>query len=688
MEIIVASKGGFCFGVKRAIDTAIEEAHTNKDHEIYTYGPIIHNNQVVTYLENMGIHEINSLEAIQTGNTVIVRSHGVPYDFYEEANLKGLKILDGTCVFVKKVQKIARDASSKGDLVIIVGEENHPEVIAIKGWCHNKALVVKNLEQLLLLKIPMDSEITIVAQTTLNQTVWNDIDFYFKNACPNATLHNTICSATQERQKEVEKIAKKVDVMIVIGGMHSSNTQKLFEISKKIAQIAYHIESVEELTVYNLKKYDKIGIVAGASTPNWIVKEVIAYLESEGETLLMDNGMMSNEMQALMEDSFVVPRRGSIVKGRVEQITDNDVMVSIGYKSDGIIPRNEVLLEAGMTLKDVFKLDQEIEVSIIKMDDGQGNVLLSYKRARESYDWTELEAKFEEKALIDVRIAGLTKGGLIATYGNARGFIPASHISLGFEKDLTKYVGQTVTVQMLDLNKLKRRMTLSRKELLQVEETSRKEAFWSGIADGAIVEGTVKRISNFGAFVDIGGYDGLVHISELSWGRVNKPQDAVKVGQKVMVKILSTNREDDKISLSLKQASQNPWEIAVTKYAADTEHQAKVLNMTDFGAFVELEPGVEGLVHVSQISNKRVEKPNSVLTIGQIVNVKVLELNIEDKKLKLSMKALEPKVEVEAIVETVIDKPVETPVDAPVETPVDAPVETAVDAPESDNQEA
>jgi 4-hydroxy-3-methylbut-2-enyl diphosphate reductase len=645
MEIIVASKGGFCFGVKKAIDSAVHETEVNHEHRIYTYGPIIHNHQVIAYLETLGIQEVDTIEGLEAGSTLIIRSHGVPYNFYESAKANDLIILDATCIFVKKVQKIARDAYLRNETVLIIGDVNHPEVVAIKGWCDNRALVVKDLAALRDISLPSDCALTLVAQTTLNQSVWHDIETYVNAHYPQAKLFNTICSATQERQDEVEKIAKKVDAMVVIGGMHSSNTQKLYEISKKIAQNAYHIESASELTVYNMQKYDKIGIVAGASTPNWIVKEVIAYLESEGEALSMDNGMMSNEMQALMEESLIIPRRGSIVKGRVEQITDNDVMVSIGYKSDGIIPRNEVLLETGMTLRDVFKLDQEIEVSIIKLDDGQGNVLLSYKRARESYDWTELEAKFEEKALIDVKITGLTKGGLIATYGNARGFIPASHIALGFEKDLTKYVGQTVTVQMLDLNKMKRRMTLSRKELLQEQESTRKETFWAGIHDGAMIEGTVKRISNFGAFVDIGGYDGLVHISELSWGRVNKPQDAVKVGQKVMVKILSTNREDDKISLSLKQATQNPWEIAVTKYAAETDHEARVLNMTDFGAFVELEPGVEGLVHVSQISNKRVEKPSSVLTIGQVVKVKVLELNIDEKKLKLSMKALEPKLE-------------------------------------------
>lgn len=643
MKIIVASTSGFCFGVKKAIESAENEASKKKLRPVLTYGPIIHNLQVVEHLRSIGVIEIKHLDEAELGDTLIIRSHGVPFDFYNQAQAKSLKVIDATCIFVRKVQEIARAAHFKGEQVYIAGDEVHPEVIAINGWCENKAIVVKDLEDFIAKMPDYDKPLAIVAQTTLNTHVWQSLAAYIGTHFIHASIHNTICSATEARQDEVAKIARQVDAMVVIGGKHSSNTQKLYEISKKIAKMTYHIESKEDLTVYNMQKYDKIGIVAGASTPNWIVNEVIAYLENEGEALSMENGMMSNEMQALMEESLIIPRRGSIVKGRVEQITDNEVIVSIGYKSDGVIPRNEVLLETGMTLRDVFVLDQEIEVSVIKLDDGQGNVLLSYKRARETYDWAELETKFEEKALIEVRVTGLTKGGLIATYGNARGFIPASHVSLGFEKDLAKYVGKTLTVQMLELNKMKRRMTLSRKELLQEQESTRKEAFWSGIVEGAIIEGTVKRISNFGAFVDIGGYDGLVHISELSWGRVNKPQDAVKVGQKVMVKILSTNREEDKISLSLKQASQNPWEIAVTKYAPDTDHQAKVLNMTDFGAFVELEPGVEGLVHVSQISNKRVEKPSSVLTIGQMVEVKVLELNIEEKKLKLSMKALEPK---------------------------------------------
>ncbi|MBN2260895.1 MAG: bifunctional 4-hydroxy-3-methylbut-2-enyl diphosphate reductase/30S ribosomal protein S1 [Clostridiales bacterium] len=635
MKIYIAKESGFCFGVDKAIEMAYE-AKNNSEMPLYTFGPLIHNKQVIEKLASSDIYSVNDLDELNSYQTVLIRSHGVGEDIYKKMKILNLKVIDATCPYVKKVHTIVKKNCKDGHLIVIIGDANHPEIIGVKGWCKNHSIVVNHPDDVE--KISFDGKIIVVAQTTLKIDTFNTILDKINSIFKDVLVYNTICSATSDRQNAANELSKKVEYMIIIGGKHSSNTKKLYEISKQNCSNSIHIETKDDLIMKDIKKYGKIGITAGASTPDWIIKEVVDKLINEGEGILMHDNSEMSELMEQFDESYNVPRNGKIIKGKIVMIGKDELIVNIGYKADGIIPREEISAVNAFDLNKSFAVDQEIEAVVIQKDNGEGNVLLSMKRMAAKQNWEDLENAFNEKKIITVKVDKAVKGGLTATFEQIRGFIPASHVDAKFVENLNSYEGKEFDVEIIEFNRKKNKIVFSRKNLVKKQYEEKMNEAWSKLEEGKIVTGIVRRFTDFGAFIDVYGIDGLLHVSEISWGKVNKPKDILKKNQEVEVKILELNRKENKISLSIKQLTPNPWEVVEEKYIIDEEYEGIVTSLTAFGAFVELEPGLEGLVHVSQISNDRIEKPSDVLKVGESVKVKVIEINKEESRIKLSMK--------------------------------------------------
>ncbi len=647
MEITVAKSAGFCFGVNRAIESCYNEIGKEK---LYTYGSLIHNKEVTKDLESKGVKVIDSLLGIDDG-VVVIRSHGVGKYLYDELESKGLRYIDGTCPFVKKIHNIVRENFDNNRNIIIVGNPVHPEVVGINGWCENSATIVESLEDVKNINIDNDRETVLVVQTTFRVTKFDDIVSVIKEKIPNLISYNTICSATDERQSEAIELSKKVDKMIVIGDKSSSNTQKLYEICKKNCRNTYYIETICDLVLNNFNTNDKIGVTAGASTPSAIIKEVIRTM-SEFETRNANIEEGENiSFQELLDQSLVSLHTGDIVKGTVIQVVNEEVFVNLGYKSDGIISRGEFSSDANVVPSQVVKPGDEIEVFVVRVNDGDGNVLLSKKRIEAQKGLEEVEKAFNEKAVVTGKVTSVVKGGLIAIVNGVRVFIPSSQVSNKFVDDLSVFKDKELSFNIIELDRAKNRIIGGRKALIEKEENEKKAVLFDSLEVGKKVTGTVSRLTDFGAFVDLGGVDGLIHISEMSWGRISNPKDVLKEGQTVEAIVLDVDKEKGKISLSLKDADNNPWKVASEKYAVGTVVEGKVVRMVPFGAFVELEPGVDGLVHISQIAEKHVAKPEDELKIGEVIKVKVLEFNEEQKKISLSKKAVDAPATEEATAE-------------------------------------
>ena len=642
MEIIVAKSAGFCFGVNRAIESCYNQIGNGK---IYTYGSLIHNKEVTKDLESKGVKVIESLDGIDEG-TVVIRSHGVGKYLYDELEKKCINYIDGTCPFVKKIHNIVKENFDKGNNIIIIGNSKHPEVMGINGWCENSAVIIEDISEVENINVNLEKETTLVVQTTFRGSKFEEITNAVKSRIDNIKIYNTICSATDERQREAVELSQKVDKMIVIGDKSSSNTQKLYEICKKYCQNTYYIETICDLVLNIFDSNDKIGITAGASTPSAIIKEVISSMsELETRNVNIEEGEELS-FEELLNQSLVSLHTGDIVKGTVLNVVNEEVSVNLGYKSDGIISRGEFSSDANVIPSEVVKPGDEIEVFVVRVNDGEGNVLLSRKRIEAQKGLAEIEAAYNEKAVVTGKVTSVVKGGLIAVVNGVRVFIPSSQVSNKFVDDLSVFKDQELSFNIIELDRAKNRIIGGRKALIEKEANEKKAALFDSIEAGKKVTGTVSRLTDFGAFVDLGGIDGLIHISEMSWGRISNPKDVLKEGQTVEAIVLEVDKEKGKISLSLKDADKNPWKIAVEKYAVGTVVEGKVVRMVPFGAFVELEPGVDGLVHISQIAEKHVVKPEDELKIGEVIKVKVLEVNPEQKKISLSKKAAEaPAVE-------------------------------------------
>lgn len=634
MEIIIADNAGFCFGVKRAVNTT--DKQLNSPGPIYSYGELVHNKQVVDHLQEKGLNTIDNYKSVADGS-IIIRSHGVPKAVIEDINNDdNLKLIDVTCPYVTSVHKKVEDYCNKGYDIIIVGDDSHPEVIGINGWCNNKAFIINSMDDVI--SLPFFEKVLIVSQTTNTLEKFEMLSGAVKERSKESIVSNTICNATKVRQESAAQVAKNVDAMVVIGGKNSSNTKKLAEISSKYCKNVFLIETIKDLSLQDMQKFNKIGITAGASTPDWIIKEAVTAMEN----------LDKNEMMEAIESSFTKIHRGEIVKGTVLYVTEDEIMVNINYKSDGIINRDEVSNDPDVKPKDAVKVGDEIDVYIIKHDDGEGNVVLSLKRVAALKNWDIVEEIFNNKSITEARVLNAVKGGLTVLVNGVDGFMPASHASLSFESDLSKFKGQTVKVRVIDFDKDKRRIIVSKK-VVDKEELEKKQAeVWENLEVDKMIVGTVQRLTDFGAFVDLGGVDGLIHVSDLSWNRVKHPSEVLKEGDKVEVMVLSLDKAKNRISLGLKQTIQEPWTVFKNNVSIGDVVEGKVVNLLDFGAFVRLESGVDGLLHVSQISKEHVNKPSDVLKIGDTIEVAVIEVNEDERRISLSAKQAAAKDETPA----------------------------------------
>lgn len=642
MEIVVAKSAGFCFGVNNAVKLVNELIQTEKL-GIYTYGPIIHNDQVVEQLTAMGVEAVGDLDNVISGRHIVIRAHGVAPQIYEEINNKGMILNDATCPYVKKIHNLVNEKSNQGYDIIIVGDREHPEVVGINGWCGGKASVVDSMEDVDKLEI-YNGKICVVSQTTLARQKWNNIIAYLKKKYAGVEEYDTICSATSTRQNEACEISKQVDMMIIIGGRHSSNTQKLYDICKKNCVLTYKVETSGELPPVDIKKIKKIGISAGASTPDWVIEEVIKKMSDLNNQPKVEMEEKESEMNFAdaFEKSMVTLRDGDVVTGKVIGYNSNEIFVDLGYKCDGIIPFEEYTDELDFKVENEVKVGEKIEVYVKRVNDGEGNVLLSKKHLDALKSWDEIKKAYEDKTPVRAIVIEVVNGGVIASANGVRIFVPASQISDRFVKELSEFLRKPISIRIIEFNEAKRKLVGSAKAILDEEKEKKSKEFWDAAEVGKIYSGVVKSLTNFGAFVDIGGVDGLIHISELSWSRIKHPSEVLKVGDNVQVTILEIKPENKKISLGYRKKENNPWVKASEKYKVGDVVNVKVLRFAPFGAFVELEEGIDGLVHISQISSKRLAKPEEVLTLGMMAEAKILEFDLESKKISLSIKEVKP----------------------------------------------
>lgn len=632
MSITIAETAGFCYGVKRAVDEVYKLAEIKK---IATLGELIHNKQVVAELEDMGVFSYNSPSDIPKDHAAVIRTHGVGKDIAQQ--LKNHEVIDLTCPFVAKIHDIVQKHFNDGYSVIIIGDKNHPEVIGINGYCNYQALIVyddfaafENFDF-------NNKKICAVAQTTINREKFTAAADFIKKSAPSALIFDTICGATKQRQSEAEKLSAQSDIMIVAGGNHSSNTRKLYEISKKNCPQTFSIETFEDLPQNVIYKNKKIGITAGASTPRCIIEEVYKKMEEK-----MNSHEDQQFAELLDQQALKTLNTGDIVTGTVAEIKGNEVIVDLGFKSDGIITLDNLTDEVGAKPEDLVKIGQDIEVFVVNVNDAEGKVLLSRKKVAAMENWKKLEAAFEEKTILEGKITRVVKGGVIVNSNGSNVFIPARQVAERFVSDLQTLVNNVVKFRIIDLDKSKKRVVGSVRSILEEERKAKEDAFWNSAEVGKEYTGAVKSITNFGAFVDLGGVDGLVHISELSWNKIKHPSEIVKEGDMLKVYIKDMDKESKKISLGYKKQEDNPWVIAQNKYNIDDVISVKIVRMMPFGAFAEIIPGVDGLIHISQIADKRIGKPEDVLEIGQTVSVKITDINWENKKISLSIRALIP----------------------------------------------
>jgi len=632
MQITLAKTAGFCFGVKRIVEFVKKEAQKGN---VYTLGSVIHNKRVVRELEAAGVFAIHSPEeAKELWAPIVIRSHGVPPETYAALAASGRRYEDYTCPFVKKIHEMVSQDAAAGRGIIVLGDAAHPEVIGIKGHAGGHAVIMNDAAGLEALD-PKQAY-TVVAQTTFNVALFSAIAAEVTARLPQAKVVNTICGATRERQEEAERLSKVSDVMLVIGDRGSSNTQKLYETCKKNQPKSYLVESITEIELKNLSTNDRIGITAGASTPSAIIKEALLSMSE------FENTTTSNEsFEEMLNESFVTLHTGDIVKGTVIQVANGEVSVNLGYKSDGLIQRGQFSDDPDVDPAAEVSIGDEIEVFVVRVNDGDGNVLLSKKRVDAQKGMLELEEAATNGVIVNGKITEVVKGGVIAIINGIRAFVPSSQVSNRYVEDLGTFKGQELEFNILEFDKAKRRIVAGRKDLANKQTEAAKEKVFATIEIGSKMDGTVSRIADFGAFIDLGGVDGLVHISQLSWGRVKKVTDVLKEGQAVAVTVLDVDKEKGKISLTLKDAESNPWYNVEQRYEIGAIVEGKVVRMVSFGAFVELEGGVDGLVHISQIADKHVVKPEDELKVGQIVQVKITDIDMENQKISLSKKAAE-----------------------------------------------
>ncbi len=631
MKVILAKTAGFCYGVNRAVNML--ENEIGKSDVLGTYGPIIHNSSVVESFKNRGVLVYNSPEDITNNSAVLIRSHGVSKEEMLEISEKSTKILDATCPFVKKIHNIVEKYYNLGYNVYIVGDIKHPEVLGILGWCNNDAVVFdspQGIPETLLI----DKNVCVVSQTTFERKKWEEITQIISENNKDAVIVDTVCNATMERQNEVIELSKICEAIVVIGDKLSSNSKRLASVAEKHCKNVFFVQDASELSP-ELDKFSVVGVTAGASTPACIIKEVVNMLEER-----------EMNFEEAIESTLKPLNTGDIVKGTIIKITPTEVYVGLDAKADGIIPADQVTIKPNVNIADILSVGQEVEAFVVRVNDMEGYVTLSMRKLESIAAQKEINEAFENKTPITGVVTEVVKSGIMVVALGTKVFVPASLATERYTEDLTPMIGKEVTLRLIDFDRRRRKVVGSIKELLLEEKKQKAEAFWSTIEEGQVIKGVVKSITNFGVFVDIGGVDGLVHITELSWKHIKHPSEVVKVGDIMEVTVLTFDKETKKISLGFKKAEDNPWNKVVESIHEGDVVDCKIVRLLPFGAFAEIIPGVDGLIHISQIANKRIAKPADVLELGQEVQAKVVDINMETQKIGLSMRALIEETEV------------------------------------------
>lgn len=635
-NIKIAKTAGFCYGVRRAVDSVY--AFVANGEKIATLGALIHNRQVVDDLKSKGVEVYDSVADVPCGVKLVIRTHGVGADVIDTIKNKGIEYIDLTCPFVAKIHKIVSEYHQKGYQIIIVGDANHPEVRGINGWCGNSAYITYSCNDENYVQFAQKN-VCVVAQTTINRENFKKIVQNVEKTCKSTIVFDTICNATKDRQTEANVLSSESDIMFVVGGKESSNTCKLAEISKSNCPLTFHIETFEDIPQNIFIKNKKIGITAGASTPSRIIEEVFTTMEDK---MKREESFAEMFEQSEMNEMH----NGDIVEGTVVDVKDSEAIVQfVGFKFEGQLTAEEVTDDPNAKLTDILKIGETIKVVVKAVLENEGKVALSRKRLVQMENWSKMQEAFENKTVLEGKIIKAVKGGVIALTDGTQVFIPAKHAAERYIQDLTTLLNSTVSFKLIDIDEKRRRVVGSVREVLEQEKKNVEDKFWNDVAEGTIAEGqtvtgTVKKVLAFGAFVDIGGVDGLVHISELSWNKIKDPTEVVNEGDTVSVYIKSLDAETKKISLGYKKQEDNPWVIAQNKYNVGDVVSCKIVRMLPFGAFAEIIPSVDGLIHISQIADRRIEKPEDVLQIGQVVDAKITDANWETKKISLSIREL------------------------------------------------
>ncbi len=638
-KVTVAESAGFCFGVDRAVKMVYSELEKNT--KVATLGPIIHNQDVVNDMKAKGARIIDSVEELEADETVVIRSHGVGREIYEQIAAKGNRMLDATCPFVSRIHKIVAEKTKQGYFVLIAGDASHPEVQGIVGHCDENCLVFKDnfeLKDFFEKKFKnLKKKLAIVAQTTYNIVVWDECLNVIPKDDPDIEISDTICNATDTRQSDAAELAKASDIMLVVGGRHSSNTVKLYEVCSRYCK-TYHIENSDELRSLKLPDAEKIGITAGASTPAYIIKEV--------QTTMAENGIISAaqdeeiDFAEALDQSFKKIHTGEKVKGTVVSVDNAEITVDLGTKHTGYVKLEDLTDDPSKKPEDIAKVGDEIDLIVIKVNDAEGTAQLSKKKVDEQAGYDVVVKAQQEGTVLEGVVQHIVNKGVTLNYLGVRIFIPASQTGLPRGAELDELLKKKVEFTIIEVTEGKKRAVGSIKAVQNAKKAEAQAKFWDNANVGDVYVGKVKSLTSFGAFVDLGGIDGMVHISELSWKRIKHPSEVVAVGDTLEVYIKDLSREDNRISLGFKKAEDNPWEIFKANYNVGDVVKATIVSITSFGAFAKIVDGVDGLIHISQIADKKVENVKDILTVGDEVDVKIIDIDAESHRISISMRAL------------------------------------------------
>ena len=667
MKITLAQTAGFCFGVDRAVNMVYDLLE--KGEKVCTLGPIIHNPQLVDELAKKGVRIVQSPDEVNLEETLVIRSHGVERAVFERAQARGLKIADATCPFVAKIHKIVSEKSKDGYTVIIAGDKLHQEVVGIVGNSFGECFVVGNEEELeeLLSKTQnfAQKKVIFVSQTTFNAKIWGKMQKNLKKVCTNAEIFDTICNATSNRQKEADELSKINDAIIVVGGRHSSNTKKLYDVCLKNCPKTFLIETAKELPQLDFANCSFLGVVAGASTPAGIIKEVISTMSENLQPVEQLEEVAQKSFEEMTDEEAFEASLSSLtgdqkVEGTVIAVNSTEITVDIGRGVTGYVSAAEYSSNPDAKMAEEVKVNDKLNLIIMKISDQEGTAMLSKRRYDAIAGWDNIIAAKDSGEIITGFVKEIIKGGVVAYANNVRVFIPASQATLSRNESLEDLKGKEVSFRIIEIGRGRRAIGSIRSVLIE-EKKAAEAKIWENIAVGDRFTGTVKSLTAYGAFVDIGGVDGMVHISELSWSRIKNPAEVVMVGDTVEVYVKAIDADKKKISLGYKKEEENPWTIFMNNYNVEDVVKATVVSMTTYGAFARIIPGVDGLIHISQIANKHIAKPQDELTVGQEVDVKITAVDTEKKRVSLSIRALlEPEVkeeEVKEADETVYETP-------------------------------